>query len=362
MSFKGNKMDGLVRVAGIVASQDGSPVAFDGKYVWAFQNAEKPPLPTGKGAEGEGVLLPSPSGKVAGGEGALLPSPSGRGAGGEGDSSQPQLLVLDPATAKRWFLTPADGLPEMTLRNVSIAPLEIGKVCVLGHFGEQRMTRVWFGIAQFDPRTGKGSVAVFHDARDMPPVRHGEEWKDTHLAFSRSRITTLTEPNVGSKPRRRVVVDRAYGYPLLIDPETLAIKAPAEDIVYWLPGFPIEHQGALYWLARLGANEYRVCRFGFPDFKIQQGEQSVSFGLLAFHRQWTVLVDAGGDMWMAAQPLGPFHRLRTEYAGDGRPSVQNMRIFANRDHDLLLYDTGHSRVYEIVFPSDTELARTTHNL
>ena len=269
---------------------------------------------------------------------------------------EPRLLAFEPSTQKRRYLTPADGLPAMPLRNVSIGPLEPGKVCVLGHFGEQRLTRVWFAIAQLDPEQGQATVKVFHDARDMPPVRFGDEWKNTHLAFSRSRIATLTEPQVaGSEPRRRIAVDRRYGHPLLIDADTLAVEASPEIIDYRPPAFPVVHDGALYWLGMSEADECRVCRFGFPDFKVQPGSHPAPLGLLAFHRQWTMVLDAGGEAWVSGQPQGPFRRLRTAWPTGDRPRWQEMRLFTSHNRALWVYDAKTQRLFEVVFPPDSEL-------
>jgi hypothetical protein len=304
----------LRSVAGICASEDGVSVTFDGRHVWAFQNARD--------------VMPDEA------------NSSDRG---------PRLLVWDPETAKRWFLTATEGLPPIELRNVSFAPIDVGKVCVVGHFGEQRMTRVWMAMAQLDPTTGTGTVKMFHEARIMPPARFADEWKDTHLAFSRSRLATLVEPNAAA-PRRRIVVDRFYGYPLLIDPDKPEAQVSSGEIRYRRPGFPVAHDGSLFWLGEKGPGDYRVCRFGFPDFMIHWGEHRVPPGLLATHRQGLLIVDHQGDVWVSTRATEPFRRLRTVYP-EGRPAAfPNVKLFPGNDGRLFLYDTATSRLLEMMLP------------
>ncbi len=192
---------------------------------------------------------------------------------------------------------------------------------------------------------------VFHEARTMPPVRHGDEWKDIHLCFSRSRMTTLIEPKEAVS-NRRIVVDRRYGYPLLIDPEKLTVEAPPENINYRPPGFPVAHEGALYWLGEKGPNDYRICHFGFPDFRVHWGEHAVPFGLVAFHERWALLVDRQGDVWIAAGVEGPFRRLQTVYPPDGRLGFPNVQVFAGGDGRPLLYDPKTGRMLEMVLPPE----------
>lgn len=320
LAVKEAKLDDLLPVARILGTDDGMSVAFDGKFVWAFQNAR------------DAMADKRPS-----------------------RDHEPRILVWEPATGKRWFLTPADGLPQVELRNVSIAPLEVGKVCVLGHFGEQRMTRVWAAMARLDPETGQGAVNVFHEARNMPPVRQGDEWKDIHMCFSRSRMTTLIDPNE-TAPRRLVVVDRRYGYPLVIDPETLTVTAPPENINYRVPGFPVAHEGSLYWLGEKGPNDYRLCRFGFPELAVHWDEHPVPFGLLAFHGQWSLLVDRHGDAWVAAGAKGPFRRLKTIYPAGDRPGFPDVQLFAGGDTEPLLYDLKTGRMLRMILSSLTGLS------
>ena len=126
----------------------------------------------------------------------------------------------------------------MELRTLSLAPLDVGKVCLVGHFGAERMTRVWFAMAQLDFSSGRGSVHVFFDARQLPPLRHVGEEKNAHMAFSRSRAITLTEKAEGTKkPGQRIIVDRHYVHPLMIDPRRLAARSATRPSSTCFPGF-----------------------------------------------------------------------------------------------------------------------------
>ena len=240
---KGKEPANVSCAANVFANEAGTSVAFDGKYVWAWQNPADQPV-------------------VAGQETARR---------------QPRILVLDPQSGQQRFLTPESGLPAMELRALSLAPLGVGKVCLVGHFGAERMTRVWFAMAQLDFPSGRGSVNVFFDARQMPPVRHVNEEKNAHMTFSRSRAITLTEKAEGAKkPGQRIIVDRHYVHPLVIDPETLAVTVSDETIEYLFPGVPLAHDGGDL-LDRQGAAgrqisglPFRLSRFQGPSGRLRR--------------------------------------------------------------------------------------------
>jgi prolyl oligopeptidase len=327
---KGSDPADLSPAAHIFANEYGTSVAFDGKYVWALQNPADQPVAAGQEAP-----------------------------------RQPRVLVLDPPSGQQRFLTPDCGLPPMELRALSLAPLGVGKVCLVGHFGAERMTRVWFAIAQLDFPSGRGSVKVFHDARNFPPVRHVHEEDSTHMAFSRGRAIMLTEKTAGAeRPRQRIIVDRHYVHPLLIDPETLAVEVSDETIQYLFPGVPLAHDGAMYWIGK-GPQEgrYRVDRFGFPDFKVHRGDFDVPMGRLAFYKQWTILLDNSGRAWIAAAPQGPYRQFRTTRGADAkgqRPDFEGFQLFAGHHDGLLAYDQCFT--FEVVLPPEKELAAALRRL
>ena len=214
---KGKEPADVTCAANIFANEAGTSVAFDGKYVWAWQNPADQPV-------------------VAGQETARR---------------QPRILVLDPQSGQQRFLAREHGLPAMELRALSLAPLGVGKVCLVGHFGAERMTRVWFAMAQLDFSSGRGSVNVFFDARQMPAVRHVGEEKNAHMAFSRGRAITLTEKTEGTKkPGQRIIVDRHYVHPLVIDPRRSPSRSATRQSSTCFPGFRWRTRGRFIGSAR----------------------------------------------------------------------------------------------------------------
>ena len=306
-------------VAPIHAESSGSSVCFDGQYVWAFQNPAD--VPAKKRNKGKGKQEKSKGNQQEG-------------------SGQPRILVLDATTGQSWPITPADGLPPMALIHFSVTPLAPGKVCAVGIFGQWNLSRAWIAMVQFDPKTGKGVVKVFHEALDTATSGHGDGWKNVHESFIFTHAYTITEPvSDNRKPRQRVIIDRRSWHPLLIDPETLSVEAIPEDYRRATSTRAIVHKGTLYWVGPSG-NEFRVWRLGFPDLKIRPCQHVVPPGQLGVWNDQVGLTENDTQLWIAPNPEASFRKVATDcpYPESEKHFFQGISMFSSHHYGMVMHD------------------------
>jgi len=195
------------------------------------------------------------------------------------DARNPILLAIDPGTEKVWELGAADGLPlapekelteKLTRTDLMVTGLEPGRVCLVGHF----LGRSWIGIGTLE--AGKGTVKVFHEAREAQDLVNADQWKKATVTFNPTFLFTLDgPPGSGGKPARRVLVGRGQGthlgalgqHPLVVDPERLRVEVLKDN----LPGWPSHQQcyadGPTAYFSANGpaARMTSVFRIGPPD-------------------------------------------------------------------------------------------------
>ncbi|MDY3553730.1 hypothetical protein R5W24_002843 [Gemmata sp. JC717] len=139
------------------------------------------------------------------------------------------LTATDPVAGKTWDLTKADGLPaaapptDVRWRNaypMALAPLGVGRVCVVGSFD-----RAWVAVLTFDPATG-GAAKVIHEAREAPDRLGKDPWEKSHVAFLPGSARVISGMSADGKPVTRILVGRTiheipeFGLrPLLVDPD-----------------------------------------------------------------------------------------------------------------------------------------------
>lgn len=197
----------------------------------------------------------------------------------------PILLVVDPATAKVWDVSGAEGLPEpppapppvggqrfgVTPR-VLAAGVEPGRAVLAGSFEQ----RAWLGVAIFDPKAGKVSVKVKLEARDVHDLNDPEQWKKTTVAFVPAMAFTVADPSgPDGKPSRRVLVGRTGGgtnvvvwdHPLIFDPNAGTVEVLKDRVWGWPhQGGCVASGGAVYFIEPMlnQARTRHVVRLGLP--------------------------------------------------------------------------------------------------
>lgn len=200
----------------------------------------------------------------------------------------PRLMVLDLEKKHLSEVTPAEGLPAIpaaetpgqALQTLEIAPLEKGKVLIVGSFG-----RTYVAIATLEPVAGK-KVTVIHEAREPSAGQDEGEWPKTTVAFT-PRSAWVIEPPQGSPEagQKRILIARdmsnnmSYRHALVVDPEkkTITVDPHVIDRHRLRDGFL--HNGSLYLLGKIedkdvGKPPYvGVVRYEFPGRVVPVGIQ-----------------------------------------------------------------------------------------
>jgi hypothetical protein len=220
----------------ILAEPGGTPVCYDGRFVWAWH-----------------------------------PKSSDSGAAKETDQTAPGLVAIDGASKHISFIGKSGGLPKDEVRSVSLAPIAPGKVCVVGHFGPEVGGRAWIALATTG-ESRKGKISIVHEARDFNQSA-AADWKNPHLAFDVSRAHTLRFAKPDGGMQTAVLIERGgINHPLLIDPETLKVTVVEDPVGSETISQAVEHDGAFYWLGR-SDHGYMIHRYALPKLKIERGEQ-----------------------------------------------------------------------------------------
>jgi hypothetical protein len=154
----------------------------------------------------------------------------------------PTLLVLDPQTGTVFDLSAAEGLPQPPSAEIDAkyakpaliaAPVAPGRACVIGGvFG-----RSWVAVVEFDPKSGKGTAKVIHEAREASDRTNTEQWKATAVAFEPTFAYTVRNP---AGTGVRVLVGRGGGanlsvwdHPLVIDPDRPGVGVVQGRVWAW---------------------------------------------------------------------------------------------------------------------------------
>ncbi len=116
-------------------------------------------------------------------------------------AATPTLLVIDPSSGKVRDVSAAEGLPQAGERGQTIvlAPLGPRRVAVAGGFG-----RAWVGVMTFDADSGKASVKVVHEAREVQETSGKGQADRTTIGFTPKFLFALRNPD-GTGPARLLV-------------------------------------------------------------------------------------------------------------------------------------------------------------
>lgn len=145
------------------------------------------------------------------------------------------LSVIDPENGKQFDFTKQEGLPLLSMDEVSddtvsrcdisVAPVGVGRAIVVGFVG-----RTWFADVTFDPE-GNHKVDIFHEAKEtLPADKNKVDPKNINIRFSPYWPKLLTQIEDGKVIERGVFLNRNAGngpvnsYPLLINPDDHTIR------------------------------------------------------------------------------------------------------------------------------------------
>jgi len=224
-----------------------------------------------------------------------------------------RLLVVDPQTEAVAEFTAQDGLPQsrtvatggILKQFMAVAPLSPGKVCLAGSFGQ-----TWLAVASFEP-PGRKSLKIFHEARDAFDRENAGQPQGIDVAFPPSFMFTLGDESRGGQRGRRVIVGRGELQsaqpgeypPLLIDPETLSVKAlvPAAYLELRLQSNQAvradAYRDGIYQISGTGPPKFKLALFrsALPDFKPEAIMEDAPGGFVAFTGDQLHVV--GRDWW-----------------------------------------------------------------
>jgi hypothetical protein len=84
-------------------------------------------------------------------------------------------MVRGLLVRRAWQRTPAQqaGAHQSRSRHAAprgiYPPLQPGRVCVMGHFGQSKVVRAWIALARFDAQASSASCKVFQRGAPVPP-------------------------------------------------------------------------------------------------------------------------------------------------------------------------------------------------
>jgi hypothetical protein len=228
-------------------------------------------------------------------------------------SSEPKLLVVDPATEKTWSFGGQQGLPvvdDETVpdRNVRhrlwVVPIAPSRALLVSYFG--RMALAW---VDFDP-SGRVEVDVFFHARlKNSPVDRGQA-ADPHLAFEPKCLFALQAEHQRMDVRRVLIGGRTDpdDYPLIVDPDSNSVTVSSWSFFNYdqeWRGFAT--QTAVYQRGYYSGKQ-RLLRRAPPDFKPQSLVEAPPLGECLVYGGNLFLV--GSHWWQVAPRAAPANRLR----------------------------------------------------
>lgn len=183
-----------------------------------------------------------------------------------GHRKTPRVLVLDPETLKTWEFTAADGVllenpDDYPNQIIKMVPLGPGRVFMAGSFG-----RTWLAIATLEPKDGKKTVKIFHEAREPAEAKVADHWKRTTIAFKPVGMHLVT----GTKEERRVIIGRdcidltakTQMHPLIVDPDAQTVEVMQERAYLGSKRFG---EGARHFLSHNPESKrFDLLQIGFP--------------------------------------------------------------------------------------------------
>lgn len=243
------------------------------------------------------------------------------------DSNKPFLWACDPKTGKDHRFTAEDGLPHMNESRtfVKIAPIEPGKICVVGYMG-----RSWAAIAELSPSESR-KVDVFFEARETFEGNDPKLAENIKLVFTPEYLITLRKED---NAELRILVLRTSSagviadQPLLIDPHRKTVEVPN----FKLSGnndfrYSANDRGKFYLLENNYPKPPHLIQIQFPGKKKEELVAEPPQGFLAaddhgihiIGKEWSVVDRPTGAVTKLASKV-PWYFIG-KYATAGTPNL-----------------------------------------